>query len=189
MDLDVLQGIPRGAAWQNPASLTPAARGDAVAILSLGAMSWASHWHLDFPRFITWSSHTCAQGEFRSSCSGLSGLLCQKSCPFIAEVSVHKQAAGKVGLGHWQLVSSCWALGLHLLWSLGSFFPLWCFLGALLSMLCTYLGWGGFYLCHIPRLAVLVSNSQPYAVQFTESGVWSLKYSSQSSSQGSEIMV
>lgn len=172
----MLHGLPRDRAWQNPASLTPAATGDAVAMLSLSAMSWASHWCLALPRFITWSSHTCTPEESGRSYSGLWGLLCQKSCPLIAEVSLREQAAGKVGLGHWQVVSSCWALGLHLLclWSLGSFFSLWCSLGALLSMLHTCLGWGGCYVCHSSRLAVLISDSQPHAVQFTKSDVWSL---------------
>lgn len=40
-----------------------------------------------------------------SSRSGLWGLLCQKSCPLIAGVSLREQAAGKDGLGHWQAVS------------------------------------------------------------------------------------
>jgi len=41
-------------------------------------------------------------------------------------LSLREQAAGKDGLGHWQVVSTFWALGLHhlCLWSLGSLFPL-----------------------------------------------------------------
>lgn len=81
---------PKGHSVAKPSSVTPAATGDAVAMLSLGAMSWASLWLLVFPKFITCSSHICAQGESGSSFSGLWGLLCQKPHPLIADVSLHK---------------------------------------------------------------------------------------------------
>lgn len=89
-------------------------------------------------------------------------------------------------IGRWSAVVGLWD-SIFCACGLRAVFSLWCCLGAVLSMLHTCSGWGGCYLCHSSSLAVLVSESQPCAVQFTKSDVWSLQYSSQSTSWGSEI--
>lgn len=103
-------------------------------------MSWASHQGLVFASFMSWGSCTCLPGESGSSCSGLWGLLCQKSCPLTAAVSLHEQTAHKDGLGHWQAVSGCWAGRLYLLclWLLGSFLPLMLLRNTFLHIACQF---------------------------------------------------
>lgn len=76
--------------------------------------------------FVTHTGYTWAPSESGSSHSGLTGLLCQKSCPLTAGMSLHEQIAGKDGIipRAWELVVSSWTLALCLLclWSFGGLY-------------------------------------------------------------------
>lgn len=147
--------------------------------ISFCAVSWTSHQGLVCARFITQTSCTCASVESESCCSGLWHLLCQKSCPLIADVSLHGKDQANDRLGHWQVNSNCWALGPHLLGLclLDGFFPLMLLRSPFLHVAHPFRMrsvWGGCYICHGSVFAVFVSSSQPHAVQLTRSDVCSL---------------
>lgn len=104
-------------------------------------MSWASRWHLAFPRFITWSSHLELQGSLETPAQVSVVYSVKNHVHLLLKCHCTNKLLAKLGwgIGKWAAVVGLWdpifcACGF---WSV---FSLWCFLGALLSMLHTCLG-------------------------------------------------
>ena len=85
-----------------PSHLTPAATGDdkccnhaqpLCSILSITPKAWP------LQGLLLGAVALVLQGSLEASAQ-VSEVYCQKSCPLIAGVSLHEQAAGKDGLGH-----------------------------------------------------------------------------------------